>query len=141
MLNSSIAAIAHQAGEGRRLRLSMIRDRLSSGRQRFLGDRRERRAQQLALIGEGGDALGDIWMIAQIGGDFRLPLRFEDTIDIGVEIIFRDRPMVHFRLRSVTTFFGASAAPSISCCSLSRARDKPRHHRAHGMFSTFAASA
>src|SRR6202011_1658014 len=111
-------------------------------RQRFLSDRRERRTQQITLIGEGGDALGDIRMIAQIGGDFRLPLRFEDTIHIGVEIIFRDRSMVHFTLRSDTTFVEIlSPIPPISSCSLSRARESRDITVPTGMLSTFAASA
>ena len=95
MLNRSIAAIAHRAPGASRAVLDDARQ-IELRRQRFLGDRRQRGTQQTTLIGEAGDAPGDIRMIAQIFGDFRLPLRFENTIHIGVEIIFRDRPVVHF---------------------------------------------
>ena len=60
-------------------------------------------AQQVALSGERGDAPGDIGMFAQIFGNFRLTLGFENAIHIGVEIIFRDRPRAHFPLRRGTT--------------------------------------
>jgi hypothetical protein len=64
------------------------------------------------MIAEGGNAFGDIGVITQISGELGLPLRFEDTVHIGVEIILRDRSMVHFS-RSVLT----------QCCLAHRSQD------------------
>ena len=92
-----------------------------------------------ALAGEGADALRHVRMIVQIGRDLSAPLRFERLIHKGVEIIFCDRPLVHFTLRNATTFPGAT--PSISCCSLSRARDRRDITVPMGTLRTAAASA
>jgi hypothetical protein len=104
-----------------------------------MGDRRKRPAQLLPLGGEGRNARGDILMIVQIGCDLRAPLRLERLVDIGVEIVLGDRPPVHFTPRNATTFPGAT--PSISCNSLSRARDRRDITVPTGIFSTPAASA
>src|SRR6185369_6787176 len=110
--------------------------------QRLVGDRGQRLAQEIALVGKGGDASGDVGMACQIGGDFRLSLGFENAIHKGVEIVFHDGPIAHFMLRNCTTFFGEpSAVPSISCCNLSRARDRRDITVPTGISSTLAASA
>ena len=68
--------------------------------------------------------------------------RFENAIDIGVEIVFRDGPIAHFMLRNCTTFLDEPfAVPSISCCNFSRARDRRDITVPTGISSTLAASA
>ena len=142
MLSISMAATAHQTGEGRRRRFSIIPDKLSRDGNGLVRNRRQRLAQQIALIRKGGDAPGHVGVVFQIGGDFRLSLGFQNAIHIGVEIVFRDGPIAHFMLRNCTTFFGApSAVPSISCCNFSRARDRRDMTVPMGMSSTLAASA
>ena len=83
----------------------------------------------------------DIRMVGEIGADFRSALGFEHIIHIGVEIVFRDRPVVHVSLRIVTTFPAVPATPSSSRCNLSRARDRRDITVPTGTFNTFAASA
>ena len=142
MLSISMAATAHQTGEGRRRRLLDDPRQIELRRQRLVRDRRQRLAQQIALIRESRDAPGDVGVAFKIGGDFRLPLGFQSAVHIGVEIVFRDGPVGHFMLRNCTTFFGApSAVPSISCCNFSRARDSRDITVPMGMSSTLAASA
>src|SRR5262249_12827893 len=110
-------------------------------RQRLMRDRRQRRAHQVALTSEASDTFGDVGMIDQIRLDFGAALRLERMVDIGVEIILGDRPMVHVTLRKGTTLPGAPATPSISCCSLSRARDRRDITVPTGTFNALAASA
>src|SRR5262245_5258922 len=95
-----------------------------------------------ALIRKGGDALGDVRVRLEIDCDLSLPLRLQKLVDIGVEIILGDWPIAHFTLLSFNTFRDASpAVPSISCCSLSRARDRRDITVPIGILRTFAASA
>src|SRR6185437_10826102 len=111
-------------------------------RQRLVGDRRERGPQQFTLLGEAGDAPANIRMRLEIGGDFRLPLRLKHAVHIGMKIVLGDGAMAHFALRNATTLPDRSfAAPSISCCSLSRARESRDITVPMGISSTLAASA
>jgi len=94
------------------------------------------------LTREGADAFGYVRMTFKISINIRSSLRFKNTIHIGVEIFFRDGPIIHFMLLNFTTFLDASSAvPSISCCNLSRARERRDITVPIGISRTLAASA
>ena len=79
MLSISIAATAQPNGKAPSPPALDDPRQIELRRQRLVRDRRQRLAQQIALIGEAGDAFGDVGMAFQIGGDFRLPLGFENA--------------------------------------------------------------
>ena len=69
------------------------------GRQRLLGDRRERPAHHFALCLIRLDAVGDINVVGEVGNDLAAPALLQRIIDVRLQFVLGDRAPGHLILR------------------------------------------